>query len=162
MPFLGLCLGMQCAVIEFARNVCELAGANSTEFDAATPHPVVDFMPEQRGIERIGGTMRLGVYPCAIEPGSKAADAYGETLVHERHRHRHELNNAYSAILTEHGLKFSGISPERSLIEILELSDHPWDGTVSSSSGPLRELTSIQRVCRTARIEMVMAPCAGI
>jgi len=125
-PFLGLCLGMQCAAIEFARNVCGLRGANSTEFDAAAAHPVVDFMAEQRGIERIGGTMRLGVYPCALEPGSKAADAYGETLVHERHRHRHELNNAYAGILAEHGLKFSGMSPQRSLIEILELSDHPW------------------------------------
>ncbi|HBK60219.1 MAG TPA: CTP synthase, partial [Firmicutes bacterium] len=126
VPYLGLCLGMQCAVIEFARNVCGLNGANSTEFDAATPHPVIDFMPEQRDIQRIGGTMRLGVYPCRLEPGSRAAHAYDETLVHERHRHRHELSNAYVGILADHGLRFSGISPERSLVEILELSDHPW------------------------------------
>ncbi len=125
-PFFGLCLGMQCAAIEFARDVCGLAGANSTEFDAAAVHPVVDFMPDQREIQQIGGTMRLGVYPFHLEPESKAARAYGRTMVHERHRHRHKLNNEYIGILAENGLRFSGISPERDLVEIFELADHPW------------------------------------
>lgn len=126
VPFLGICLGMQCAVVEFARNVCGLQGANSTEFDPQTPHPIADLMPEQRGLECIGGTMRLGVSECALAPDSLAARAYGATLIHERHRHRHELNNEYAQILESHGMRFSGINPERNLIEVCELEGHPW------------------------------------
>jgi CTP synthase len=126
IPYLGLCLGLQCAVIEFARNVCGLEGANSSEFDPATPHPVIDLLPEQEGVVDMGGTMRLGAYPCDVLPGSLAEQCYGEPLVHERHRHRYEVNPNYHAILQEHGMVFSGISPDRRLVEIIELPDHPY------------------------------------
>jgi CTP synthase len=126
VPFLGLCLGLQCAVIEFARNVCGLAGANSSEFDPATPHPVIDLLPEQKNVTDLGGSMRLGAQPCHVVPGTRAAAAYGEQVVYERHRHRYEVNPAYHQILGEHGLVFSGLSPDGRLVEIIELPDHPF------------------------------------
>jgi len=126
IPYLGLCLGLQCAVIEFARNVCGLEGANSSEFDPNTPHPVIDLLPEQEGVVDMGGTMRLGAYPCEILPGSLAERSYGEQLIHERHRHRYEVHPKYHGILQEHGMVFSGMSPSRRLVEIIELPDHPY------------------------------------
>jgi CTP synthase len=126
VPFLGLCLGLQCAVIEFARNACGLTGANSSEFDADTPHPVIDLLPDQRGIVDMGGSMRLGAYPCHVLPGSQAEAAYGESVVHERHRHRYEVNPAYHRVLQDHGMVFSGMSPDGRLVEIIELLRHPY------------------------------------
>lgn len=126
VPFLGICLGMQCAVIEFARHVCGLKEANSREFDPETPHPVIDLMPEQRGITNLGGTMRLGAYPCRIRPESRAFRAYGVEQVSERHRHRYEVNNEYRNRLQSHGLVISGESPDGRLVEMIELADHPW------------------------------------
>lgn len=126
VPFLGLCMGMQCAVIEFARDVLGLKGANSTEFETATDHPVIDLMPEQKDIENMGGTMRLGLYPCSITPGTKAFAAYGTDMVYERHRHRFEVNNAYRDRLAAAGLKPVGVWPQGNLIEMIELDDHPW------------------------------------
>ena len=124
-PYLGLCLGMQIEVIEFARNAAGLEMANSTEFEQDTPHPVIDIMPDQVGVD-MGGTMRLGRWPCKIEPGTLAAEVYGSELVHERHRHRYEVNNAYREALTEAGMVFSGTSPDGRLVEIAELKDHPF------------------------------------
>ncbi|ABG04410.1 CTP synthase [Rubrobacter xylanophilus DSM 9941] len=124
-PYLGLCLGMQIAVIEFARNVAGLEMANSTEFDEETPHPVIDIMPDQVGVE-MGGTMRLGSYPCRLRPGTLAARVYGAEVVHERHRHRYEVNNAYREVLEEAGMVFSGTSPDGRLVEIAELAGHPF------------------------------------
>ena len=126
IPFFGICLGMQCAVIETARNVAGLAKANSTEFDPDTPHNVIDLIPEQRGIEAKGGTMRLGAYPCRITPGTLAHRLYGETEISERHRHRYEVNNDYLEKLRAAGLEPSGIWPEGELVEIVERRDHPW------------------------------------
>lgn len=126
VPFLGICLGMQCAVIEFARYVCGLREANSREFDTETPHAVIDLMPEQRGITNLGGTMRLGAYPCRLRPGSRAYQAYGMNEVSERHRHRYEVNNEYRSVLEAHGLVISGDSPDGRLVEMIELADHPW------------------------------------
>ncbi|MCP9450469.1 MAG: CTP synthase [Nitrospira sp.] len=126
IPFLGLCLGMQCAAIEFARNVAGLAGANSAEFDEHTPYPVVHLMPDQHGISDKGGTMRLGAYPCRLGEGTLAQKTYGVTEVRERHRHRYEFNNAYRERLTAKGLVLSGLSPDGRLVEIIELKDHPW------------------------------------
>ncbi|MDQ7819470.1 MAG: CTP synthase [Armatimonadota bacterium] len=126
VPFLGICYGMQWAVVEFARHVCGLEGANTTEVDPATPHPVIDLLPEQKGVTEKGGTMRLGLYPCRLAPGSLAAAAYGTDMVAERHRHRYEVNNAYLDILTRGGLRVTGVYPEKNLVEIIELSDHPW------------------------------------
>ena len=126
VPFFGICLGLQCAVTEFARNVCGLEGANSTEFDAATPHPVIDLMETQRGITNKGGTMRLGSWPCLLEPGSRARAAYGAAEVEERHRHRYEVSDRYRALLAERGMQYSGVSPDGELVEIVELPDHPW------------------------------------
>ncbi|GBD20571.1 CTP synthase [bacterium HR28] len=125
IPYLGLCYGLHMAVIEFARNVLGLCGANSTEIDPETPHPVIDLMPDQRGVE-MGGTMRLGRYPCALIPGTKAALAYGEPLVYERHRHRWEVNNAYREMFEAAGFVVSGQSPDGRYVEIMELRDHPW------------------------------------
>ena len=125
IPYLGLCLGLQVAVIEFARTVLG-EQANSTEFDPDTPHPVIDQMESQRGITKKGGTMRLGAYPCALEPGTIAAAAYGVPLVHERHRHRWELNDRYKDILAEHGFRVSGVWPEGGLAEVMERTDHPF------------------------------------
>jgi len=126
VPYFGICLGMQIAIIEFARNVCGLSGANSTEFDPRTPHPVIDFMPEQRQLKNMGGTMRLGSYPCTILRDSTACRAYGTTEISERHRHRYEVNNQYRERLESKGLLFSGRSPDGSLMEMAELPDHPW------------------------------------
>jgi CTP synthase len=125
VPYLGLCYGLHMAVIEFARNVLGLCGANSTEIDPETPHPVIDLMPDQRGVE-MGGTMRLGRYPCQLVPGTKAALAYGESLVYERHRHRWEVNNAYREAFEAAGFVVSGQSPDGRYVEIMELHDHPW------------------------------------
>ncbi len=124
-PYLGLCLGMQIGVIEFARNVAGLEMANSTEFESDTPHPVIDIMADQVGVD-MGGTMRLGRYPCEIAPGTLAAEIYESDLVNERHRHRYEVNNAYRASLSEVGMVFSGTSPDGRLVEIAELEDHPF------------------------------------
>ena len=126
IPFLGICLGMQCAVIEFARHVAHLAGAHSTEFHKDTPHPVICLLDEQKQITDKGGTMRLGAQPCVLQPGTRAWDAYGQALIHERHRHRYEFNNDYRRRLEEHGLVVSGTSPDGRLVEIVELAGHPW------------------------------------
>ncbi len=124
-PYLGLCLGMQIEVIEFARNAAGLEMANSTEFEQETPHPVIDIMPDQVGVD-MGGTMRLGRWPCKVLPGTLASRVYGSDLVHERHRHRYEVNNAYREALEEAGMVFSGTSPDGRLVEIAELKDHPF------------------------------------
>jgi CTP synthase len=124
VPFLGICLGLQCAVIEFARNVCGLPDANSSEFDPATPDPVIDLLPEQKNVTDLGGSMRLGAQPCHLVPGTIAASAYEEQVVYERHRHRWEVNPAYHQALTDHGLVFSGLSPDGRLVEIIELPGH--------------------------------------
>jgi CTP synthase len=126
VPYLGLCLGMQCAVVDFAREVLDAPDANSTEFNAFTSVPVIDLLPEQRDIENKGGTMRLGVYPCKLVPGTLAAAAYGEALIYERHRHRFEFNNHYRDGLAAAGMVFSGTSPNGRLVEIVELRDHPF------------------------------------
>ncbi len=126
IPFFGICLGLQCAVIEFARNVAGLDGANSTEFDRDTPFPVVAMLDEQYAVTDKGGTMRLGTYPTKIKEGSKAHQAYGKILVHERHRHRYELNNAFRDQFAKHGLEVTGTSPDGQLVEIIEVRDHPW------------------------------------
>ncbi len=126
LPFLGLCLGMQCACIDVAREALGTEDANSTEFNAFTEHPVIDLLPEQRDVADMGGTMRLGLYPCRLEPGTKAAAAYGEAVVYERHRHRFEFNNRYRDALEEVGVVFSGTSPTGRLVEIMELRDHPF------------------------------------
>jgi CTP synthase len=126
VPYLGLCLGLQCAVIEFARAVTGSDDVNSTEFDMFTAHPVIDFMPDQRDLEEKGGTMRLGLYPARLAPGSKAHAVYGDEVVYERHRHRFEVNNRYRALLEGAGMILSGQSPDGRLVEIVELRDHPW------------------------------------
>ena len=126
IPFFGICLGMQMAVIEYARNVCKLKKANSSEFDQETPHPVIDLLPEQKEITDKGGTMRLGAYECRLENGTFASEAYERKKISERHRHRYEFNNEYRDILTQKGLNISGISPDGRLVEIIELKDNPW------------------------------------
>jgi CTP synthase len=125
-PYLGLCLGLQVLVIELARHALDSDEPNSTEFDPSTRHPVIALMPDQQAISDMGGTMRLGIYPCNLVPGTKAAAAYGEQLVHERHRHRFEVNNQYRDVLASAGMVFSGLSPDERLVEIVELRDHPW------------------------------------
>jgi CTP synthase len=126
VPFLGICLGLQCAVIEFARNVCGLADAHSFEFYRELKHPVIHLMADQEGVTELGGTMRLGAYPCILSEGSKAHEAYGQTEISERHRHRYEVNNAYRKMLTENGLLLSGLSPDSRLVEIVEVPTHRW------------------------------------
>jgi CTP synthase len=126
IPFFGICLGMQLAVVEFARNIAGLAGANSSEFDKDTPHAVIDLMPDQRGVRNKGATMRLGAYPCILTPGSLAADAYGATEISERHRHRYEFANDYRERLSASGLILSGTSPDKRLVEMVELREHPF------------------------------------
>ena len=126
VPFLGLCLGMQVAVIEFARNVLGIEDATSSEFDENTKNPVIDLMPEQKDVDKKGGTMRLGAYPCDLKEGTKAYEAYGEKHISERHRHRYEVNNEYKDRLEEAGMIISGQSPNRLLVEMIELKDHPW------------------------------------
>lgn len=126
IPFLGLCLGMQIAVIEFARSVAKMDKAHSTEFDSASPFPVIDLMPDQHNVTHKGGTMRLGRYPCVLKAGSIAARVYGQTEISERHRHRYEVNNALRDDLSKHGLIFSGLSPDERLVEMIELPGHPY------------------------------------
>ncbi len=126
IPFLGICLGMQCAAVEFARNVLGYEDAHTTEISPKTKHPIIDIMDEQKDIEEMGGTMRLGSYPCKIDENSNAFDAYQETLIHERHRHRYEFNNKYLEEFEKHGMKAKGINPDKNLVEILELDNHPW------------------------------------
>jgi CTP synthase len=126
VPYFGICLGLQVAVVEFARHVAGLDDANSGEFSTVTPHPVIDLMQEQQGVSEMGGSMRLGVYPCKVRPGTKGFAAYGEELIYERHRHRYEVNNAYRQQLIDAGLVVSGVSPDEKLVEMIELPDHPW------------------------------------
>lgn len=126
IPYLGLCLGMQIAVIEYARNVAGLKGAHSSEFDAQSPYPVIDLMPDQHNVTNKGGTMRLGRYPCNLKPGSKAAETYGTATISERHRHRYEVNNEFRDQLSKAGLIFSGVSPDDRLVEMIELPNHPY------------------------------------
>ncbi|HET7522185.1 MAG TPA: CTP synthase, partial [Bacillales bacterium] len=126
VPFFGICLGMQLASVEFSRNILQWQDANSAEIDPETTHPVIDLLPEQKEIEDLGGTLRLGLYPCKLKEGTKAREAYGEPIIYERHRHRYEFNNQYRTRMEEAGLVFSGLSPDGRLVEIIELQDHPW------------------------------------
>jgi CTP synthase len=126
IPYLGLCLGMHVMVIEFARYVLGSTEPNSTEFDASTPYPVIDLLPEQKEVENKGGTMRLGNYPCQLVNGSRAANAYRQSLVYERHRHRFEFNNQFRTLLEKAGMVYSGLSPDGRLVELCELANHPW------------------------------------
>ena len=126
IPFLGLCLGMQCMVIEFARHVAGLKNANSSEFDEQTLHPVIDLMPDQRNLSDLGGTMRLGLYPCVLKEDTKSSTAYQQPIILERHRHRYEFNNRFRDQLESKGLCLSGLSPDESLVEVAEVLDHPW------------------------------------
>jgi CTP synthase len=126
IPYFGLCLGMQLQVVEFSRHILNDERANSAEFDSATPHPVIDLMPEQKDVTNLGGTMRLGLYPCKLIPGTVAQKAYNTDLIQERHRHRFELNNQYRQELESNGLICSGISPDGKLVEIVELKGHPF------------------------------------
>lgn len=126
LPFFGICLGMQTAVIEYARNVLGLEGAHSSELNPETKYPVIDLMPEQKDVDEMGGTMRLGAYPCKVMENSNAYDAYGEPLIYERHRHRYEYNNEYRKRLVEGGLKITGLSPDERLVEMVEIENHPW------------------------------------
>ena len=126
IPFLGLCLGMQLSIVEFARNVVGYNDAHSVELDPQTTHPVIHLMPDQNGIEDIGGTLRLGSYPCVLDKESKAYELYKEETIHERHRHRYEVNNDYRQVLTDNGMRLSGISPDGRIVEMVELDNHPW------------------------------------
>ena len=126
IPYFGICLGMQMAVVEYARNICGLAKANSSEFDFQTPHPVIDLLPEQRDVQDKGASMRLGAWPCVVSPDSFAFAAYGQKEISERHRHRYEFNNDYKKILTDKGLQITGASPDGRLAEIVEIKNHPW------------------------------------
>lgn len=126
IPFFGICLGMQCAVVEIARNKCGLTNAQSTEIDPDTPYPVIDLLPEQKDVVELGGTMRLGIYPCRLEPQTKVGQMYDNSLIYERHRHRYELNNQFRQALEQAGLIMAGKSPDGRLVEIVELKDHPW------------------------------------
>jgi CTP synthase len=126
IPFLGICLGMQMAIVEFARNVAGLADASSIEIDPDTSHPVIALMPEQNGVENIGGTLRLGAYPCVLKPDTLASRLYGEEQITERHRHRYEVNNDYREQLEKAGLTLSGLSPDGRIVEMIEIEDHPF------------------------------------
>ena len=126
IPYLGICLGMQVSIIEFARNVCGMHDAHSIELDPNTTHPVISLMPDQNGVEDIGGTLRLGSYPCVLDKTSKAYALYGDEMIAERHRHRYEVNNDYRNALVENGMKLCGLSPDGRIVEMIELSDHPW------------------------------------
>lgn len=160
VPFLGICLGMQMAVVEFARHAAGLAGAHSSELDPGTPYPVIDLMPDQVDVTEKGGTMRLGSYPCVLAAGSRARAAYGQESIDERHRHRYEFSNAFRRQLTEAGLVLTGQSPDGRLVEIVELRDHPWFVGVQfhpelksrpNRAHPLfREFIAAAKECRTA------------
>jgi CTP synthase len=126
IPYLGLCLGMQIAVTELARSVAGMTGANSSEFDKETPYPVIDLMPDQQGLEQTGGTMRLGRYDCKLAEGTKVRGIYGKEMIVERHRHRYEFNNKFLPELQDAGLVVAGVNPERNLVEVIELRDHPF------------------------------------
>ncbi len=126
VPFLGLCLGMQLAIVEFARHICGFRDAHSIELDPNTTHPVIALMPDQNGVEDIGGTLRLGSCPCVLDKSSRAYQVYGTETIHERHRHRYEVNNDYRSVLTEHGMKLCGLSPDGRIVEMVEIPDHPW------------------------------------
>jgi CTP synthase len=126
IPYLGLCLGLQIAVAEFARHMAGMAGANSSEFDPATAYPVIDLLPEQKEIADMGGTMRLGASPTRLVAGTRAYASYGEEVIYERHRHRYEVNNVFRSQLAEAGLVISGTTPDERLVELIELPDHPW------------------------------------
>jgi len=126
LPFFGICLGLQSAIIEFARNVCDMEQSHSREFAPECAEPVVSLMDSQRQVTDMGGTMRLGAYPCQLAPNSKAAAVYGQNEISERHRHRYEVNNEYRGILSEHGLMMAGLSPDGMLVEVIELPTHPW------------------------------------
>ena len=126
IPFLGLCLGMQLTIVEYARNVIGYTDAHSVELDPNTTHPVIALMPDQNGVEDIGGTLRLGAYPCVLDKDSRAYQLYGQENISERHRHRYEVNNDYRAVLTEHGLRLSGLSPDGRIVEMCELTEHPF------------------------------------
>jgi CTP synthase len=156
VPYLGLCLGMQCAVIGFARDVLDAPDANSTEFNFATAHPVIDLLPEQRDVSDKGGTMRLGLYPCTLAPRSRAQKAYEEKIVYERHRHRYEFNNTYRQALEDAGMVFSGEYQAKKLVEIIELKDHPF--FVASQFHP--ELRSRPNRPHPLFREFVRAACA--
>ena len=126
IPYLGICLGMQMAIVEFARHVLGYEDANSIELNPETKHPVIALMPDQEDIEDIGGTLRLGSYPCILAEGSRSYELFGKKEIHERHRHRYEVNNDYRTFLTEHGMMLSGMSPDNRIVEMIELPDHPW------------------------------------
>ncbi|CAG1005843.1 partial CTP synthase, partial [Methylophilaceae bacterium] len=126
IPFFGICLGMQVAIIEIARDLCGMKHANSSEFDPESPNPVVHIMEAQRSVNAKGGTMRLGAYPCSVKKGTKAYSVYGATEISERHRHRFEVNNMFRPELEKAGVEFSGLSPDGSLVEIMELKGYPW------------------------------------
>ena len=126
IPYLGICLGMQMAIVEFARNVLQYSDANSSELDPATTHPVIDLMPEQEGVEDLGGTLRLGAYPCVLQEETRAYELYGAKEISERHRHRYEVNNDYRVLLEEAGMTLSGMSPDGRIVEMIELKDHPF------------------------------------
>ena len=126
VPYLGICLGMQIAIIEFARDVLGMADANSAEIDPSTTHPVIDILPEQKDVTEMGGTMRLGQYPCTLNPESKAYGLYGASMIYERHRHRYEVNNDYRPDLLNGGMIFAGTSPDNHIVEMVEIPDHPW------------------------------------
>jgi CTP synthase len=126
IPYFGICLGMQTMVIEYARNVCGLEKADSTEFEPATPHRVIYKLRELTGVDQLGGTMRLGAYTCNLMPGSKAHQAYGRTVISERHRHRFEFNREFEQVLTSQGLRLTGETPDKTYVEICELPGHPW------------------------------------
>lgn len=126
IPYFGICLGMQMAVVEYARNICGMSGANSSEFDSSTPYPVIDLLPEQRGVQDKGASMRLGAWPCSVSHDSFAFAAYEQEEISERHRHRYEFNNDYKQVLTDKGLQITGVSPDGRLAEIVEIKDHPW------------------------------------
>lgn len=126
VPFLGICLGMQLASVEFARHVLGLEDAHSSELKPDTKNPIITLLPEQEDVEDIGGTLRLGLYPCKLQEGTKAYAAYEDVLIYERHRHRYEFNNHYREMMEAKGFVFSGISPDGRLVEIVELKDHPW------------------------------------
>jgi CTP synthase len=126
IPFLGLCLGMQLAIVEYARNVAGLTDAHSIELDPQTPHPVIALLPDQNGVEDIGGTLRLGSWPCILDETTKAYELYGEKEIHERHRHRYEVNNDYRKTLIDNGLTLSGLSPDGRIVEMIELKNHPF------------------------------------